>query len=311
VKAGKSSSRWPDFRSWGCSPGVDQTRESPHPTRGTPALDFAKETLTGDTLNGRSRHYAAGHQLLGLWCIPCGTNTHSVDSSAFTTDRPVDRVLYEDSKARAAVVQERGGDWTNVLDRKAAWRSTMGCGVRRRSSSPAIDGFLSSAQAGDAGSAGNLGSKLLADSSPPHPPRVADMAAGFLWRPCCCACSLGRSDEVPSARTSRDPDTPRAEGAEALDASLPVCLQLSVADSRPSLRGTCAPGARAGWPAARARSSPATSCALRRRVLMKPPAHGVSLLVWVLPGVLVIAGVGLIILVVQRVWRNAPPGRRR
>lgn len=42
-------------------------------------------------------------------------------------------------------------------------------------------------------------------------------------------------------------------------------------------------------------------------VLMKPPAHGVSLLVWLLPAVLVIGGVAAIILAVQRWIRNSAP----
>jgi cytochrome c-type biogenesis protein CcmH len=41
-------------------------------------------------------------------------------------------------------------------------------------------------------------------------------------------------------------------------------------------------------------------------VLMKPPARGVSLLVWILPGVLVIGGSALVVLVVKRWIRNAP-----
>jgi cytochrome c-type biogenesis protein CcmH len=40
-------------------------------------------------------------------------------------------------------------------------------------------------------------------------------------------------------------------------------------------------------------------------VLMKPPAHGVSLLVWLLPAIMVIGGGALVVTVVQRWMRNS------
>jgi cytochrome c-type biogenesis protein CcmH len=42
-------------------------------------------------------------------------------------------------------------------------------------------------------------------------------------------------------------------------------------------------------------------------VLMKPPAHGVSLFVWVLPAVVIVAGGALVVLAMRRwVGRTAP-----
>jgi cytochrome c-type biogenesis protein CcmH len=88
----------------------------------------------------------------------------------------------------------------------------------------------------------------------------------------------------------------------------PVCLNLSVADSPSELARDMRDVVRDRL--ARGESEDQVTAYFVQRygewVLMKPPAHGVSLLVWLLPGVLVIGGIALIIVVVQRWVRNAP-----
>jgi cytochrome c-type biogenesis protein CcmH len=42
-------------------------------------------------------------------------------------------------------------------------------------------------------------------------------------------------------------------------------------------------------------------------VLMRPPAHGISLLVWLLPAVMIIGGGALVVFAVQRWVRNSRP----
>lgn len=102
-----------------------------------------------------------------------------------------------------------------------------------------------------------------------------------------------------------------AQRAAAIDATLrcPSCEDISVADSSAStasaIRSAVAQRVRAGWSEARIdaylidRYGPG--------ILLRPPAHGATVWVWVLPPVGVVVAVGLGGLVLWRRRRTAEP----
>jgi cytochrome c biogenesis protein CcmG/thiol:disulfide interchange protein DsbE len=114
---------------WGLT---QDPRAVPTPMVGTPAPEFAKETLKGDTM-----HLADfGDTPLVInfwasWCIPCA-DEHPVlvdfERRYHGRVRLVG-VLYEDTKANGLRwYREKGGDWTNLMDPRG--RMAIDYGVR-------------------------------------------------------------------------------------------------------------------------------------------------------------------------------------
>ncbi|MBI4502363.1 MAG: redoxin domain-containing protein [Gemmatimonadetes bacterium] len=107
-------------------------RAVPTPLVGTTAPDFSRETLQGDTL----RLSDLGDTPLVInfwasWCIPCAEeHPLLVDFERRYHGRiRLIGVVYEDTRANAIRwYQERGGNWTNVMDPRG--RMAIDYGVR-------------------------------------------------------------------------------------------------------------------------------------------------------------------------------------
>jgi len=104
----------------------------PTPLVGTSAPDFAKETLTGDTLRlAELGNTPVVINFWASWCIPC-RDEHPllVDfEQQFRGRVRLVSVLYEDTKSNGLRwYKERGGDWTNLLDPRG--RMAIDYGVR-------------------------------------------------------------------------------------------------------------------------------------------------------------------------------------
>jgi cytochrome c-type biogenesis protein CcmH len=88
----------------------------------------------------------------------------------------------------------------------------------------------------------------------------------------------------------------------------PVCQDLSVADSPSGLarqmRGQIASDLRAGQSPAEIRAEFVR--AYGEWILLSPPAHGLNLLVWVVPAVVLLVGAGVVMAVVRR-WTLGVP----
>ncbi|MBI4502364.1 MAG: cytochrome c-type biogenesis protein CcmH [Gemmatimonadetes bacterium] len=87
----------------------------------------------------------------------------------------------------------------------------------------------------------------------------------------------------------------------------PVCLNLSIQDSPSELAKDMREVVRDRLRSGQSEQQ-VTDYFIARYgewVLMKPPAHGVSLLVWVLPGVVVLGGGALVVVAVRRWMRNS------
>jgi cytochrome c biogenesis protein CcmG/thiol:disulfide interchange protein DsbE len=106
------------FLAWGLT---TDPHTIPSPLPGTPAPEFALETLSGDSLRSSA---LKGQVVLvnfwASWCLACRAE-HAVLVEAATRYRDqglrVVGVVYEDSRDNArAWMAERGGDWPNVLD---------------------------------------------------------------------------------------------------------------------------------------------------------------------------------------------------
>jgi cytochrome c biogenesis protein CcmG/thiol:disulfide interchange protein DsbE len=104
---------------WGLTQG-DPRENVPTPLVGTPALDFAKETIKGDTV----RLADLGDTPLVInfwasWCIPCQEeHQYLLDFEHKYHGRVrMIGVLYEDTKENGLRWQkEKGGDWTTLMD---------------------------------------------------------------------------------------------------------------------------------------------------------------------------------------------------
>ncbi len=107
------------YGEWRVTHGHDP-REAPTPLVGKAAAEFSRETLKGDTV----RLADLGNQPLVInfwasWCIPC-QEEHPllIDFERRYHGRVrLVGVLYEDTRSNGIRwFQERGGDWTNLLD---------------------------------------------------------------------------------------------------------------------------------------------------------------------------------------------------
>ncbi|MBI4419720.1 MAG: redoxin domain-containing protein [Gemmatimonadetes bacterium] len=114
---------------WGLT---QDPRAAPTPLVGASAPEFALETLAGDTL----RLADLGSQPLlvnywASWCLPC-RDEHPLlvrANQEYGTRIRVIGVVYQDTRGNAMRwYQERGGDWTNVLDPRS--RTAIEWGVR-------------------------------------------------------------------------------------------------------------------------------------------------------------------------------------
>jgi len=93
----------------------------PSPLPGKPAPDFALQTLTGDSLH---LHDLAGQPVLvnfwASWCLACRAE-HQVMLDVARRYSPqglrIVGVVYEDTRDNAKQwMNDRGGDWLNVVD---------------------------------------------------------------------------------------------------------------------------------------------------------------------------------------------------
>jgi cytochrome c-type biogenesis protein CcmH len=113
--------------------------------------------------------------------------------------------------------------------------------------------------------------------------------------------------QLASSAASADTALDRKVGEIASQLRCPVCLNLSVQDSPSELARDMRDVVREHL--ARGETQQQVIDYFIQRygewVLMKPPAHGVSLLVWLLPAVIVIGGGALVVMVVQRWMRNS------
>ena len=104
----------------------------PTPLVGTPAPDFAKETLQGDTFRLASvGDVPVVINFWASWCVPC-QEEHPILVDFERRYRGRVRligVLYEDTRSNGIRwYQERGGSWTNILDPRG--RLAIEYGVR-------------------------------------------------------------------------------------------------------------------------------------------------------------------------------------
>lgn len=116
--------------------------------------------------------------------------------------------------------------------------------------------------------------------------------------------------QTPSGSPPAVPDSVLDRKTREVAAMLrcPVCLNLSVADSPSELAQNMRAVVRERLAGGETEQQVLDYFIQRygEWVLMKPPAHGVSLLVWVLPAVAVVGGGALVLLAMRRWTRPAP-----
>ncbi len=115
---------------WGLT--RDPRDNVPTPLVGRPALPFAGETLKGDTLRlSDTGDLPLVINFWATWCIPCQEeHQYLVDFERRYKGRVrVIGVLFQDTRANGIRwQQERGGDWTNIMDPRS--RMAIDYGVR-------------------------------------------------------------------------------------------------------------------------------------------------------------------------------------
>ncbi len=134
---------------------------------------------------------------------------------------------------------------------------------------------------------------------------LAPLLLGILLNP-----GLARSQSRPAASSAADTALDRRVREVASVLRCPVCLNLSIQDSPSELARDMREVVRERL--ARGESQEQVLQYFIQRygdwVLMEPPKHGVSLLVWLMPAAAVVGGGALVILAVQRWIRNAAAG---